>query len=120
MKRARRTYGAFVELAKALDNLCDDGCPSCDIFGLRVRTELGVVLKDAKTEPTVADLLTGLQPKKWVTYGSNRSATWGRAAWCAGRGSKYISERICTSVAALLDSCLSRFGRCFINPSPAH
>ena len=51
------------------------------------------------------------------TYGTSRSAICSRAAWCSGRESWYMRNKTCTSVAALLDSCFNKFGRCFMKPT---
>jgi hypothetical protein len=47
----------------------------------------------------------------------NLTRTPARLARWSSRGSLYIRRRLLTSVAALLDSCFSRFGSCFMKPS---
>ena len=58
---------------------------------------------------------------RWIatredTYGTKRSRTPLLVARCASLGSRYIRNRTLISVAAALDSCLSRLGSCFMKP----
>ena len=86
-----RTYGFVVKLAESVEYFGDHGRPSCDVFGLRVSLEFCVVLQNTQAEAAGAQKVRQggdmTRMGGGVTYGSNRSATCGRAAWCSCRGS---------------------------------
>jgi len=81
----RGTYGLVVKLAESVKDLCDHGRPRRYVFSLCVSLEFCVVLQDTQPEAACAKRvsvrgnMTGKE--RQVTYGSNRSATCGRAVW---------------------------------------
>ena len=76
------TYGLIVKLAESVQDFCDHGCPCRYVFGLGISLEFCVVLQDAQTEPACAMGIVSRDMNiinKYEAYGSNLSATCGRA-----------------------------------------
>jgi hypothetical protein len=75
-----------VKSTKSFENFSNNRCPSKDILALTVSFELVKVSKNSNTKSVFWFLQKIVDIKKFgTTYGTKRSAIWGRAAWCSDR-----------------------------------
>lgn len=47
------TYCFVVETAKAIEDLCHDRCPGCDVLGLCISSQFGIIRQDVQTKPAL-------------------------------------------------------------------
>jgi hypothetical protein len=118
---SNQTYCCIFKADTAAQNLGDDRCPGSDVSRLSLRVDVDKVLDhfcaQSELSAYVPQVVDG--EERGRTYGTSRSRTPVLVARCASLGSLYILKRTLMSVAAALDSCLSKFGNCLMKPIPS-